>query len=254
LRREELATLAGMSIDYYTRLERGKETRPSAAVVAALARTLQLNGPETEHLRTLAAQAGRGRPTTVQTPSRAVRPTTQQLLETVRPNPAYVVSRVNDILATNPGGLGILPGMADWPERQRNTTRYVFLHPAARDLWDDWQAHAASNVAHLRAIVGADPDAPDLSALVGELTVKSEDFARLWSRYEVKPKSSGSKLYHHPVVGNMRLEYEVMPLAGTNGQRVVIYLAEPGTPDHDAMVLLDLASQPSSHIGTYHSK
>ncbi|GAB3412866.1 helix-turn-helix transcriptional regulator [Flindersiella endophytica] len=243
LRREELATLAGVSADYYTRLERGRETNPSPAVLFALARVLRLDGPETDHLLALAEHAARGGRNSLprRDTCRQVRPTALQLLETVRPNPAYVVSRTNDLLAANPGGLGILPGIAEWPEPQRNITRYVFLHPAARTLWVDWETLAAGAVAHLRAVPGADPDDPALAALVGELTVKSPDFVRMWSRYDVRPRSSGVKAYHHPIVGEMRLEFETMPLGGTDGQRVVIYLAEPGTPDHDAMVLLDLA-------------
>lgn len=247
LRREELATLAGGSADYYTRLERGRETNPSPAVLHALARVLDLDGPETDHLLALAEYAGHGsRSGPQRTTCRQVRATALQLLETVRPNPAYVVGRTNDLLAANPGGLGILPGITDWPEEQRNITRYIFLHPAARTLWIDWETLAAGAVAHLRAVPGADPDDPALTTLVGELTMKSPDFVRMWNRYDVRPRSSGVKAYRHPVVGEMRLEFETMPLGGTDGQRVCIYLAEPGTPDHDAMVLLDLAmAEPS---------
>jgi transcriptional regulator with XRE-family HTH domain len=248
LRREELATLAGVSADYYTRLERGRETNPSPAVLYALARVLNLDGPETDHLLALAEYAGGGSRNGPprRTSCRQVRPTALQLLETVRPNPAYVVGRTNDLLAANPGGLGILPGIADWPEEQRNVTRYVFLHPAARTLWVGWEQLAAGAVAHLRAVPGTDPDDPALTSLVGELTLKSPDFARMWNRYDVRPRTSGTKAYHHPIVGEMRLEFETMPLGGTDGQRVVIYLAEPGTPDYDAMVLLDLAMAETS--------
>ena len=132
LRREELATLAGVSIDYYTRLERGKETRPSPAVVDALARALLLDEEEHEFLRALAAQAARRAPVPPPPPSRLVRPSVRQLLEALHPNPAYVLSRTNDLLAANPGGFQLLPGLAEWPARQRNTIRYTFLHPAAR--------------------------------------------------------------------------------------------------------------------------
>jgi transcriptional regulator with XRE-family HTH domain len=169
LRREEIATLAGMSIDYYTRLERGRETRPSPAVVDALARALRLDGDEHEYLKSLAAQAARRAPVPPRPPSRAVRPTARLLLETLRPNPAYVVSRTYDILAANPGGARLHPGLLDWPPRQRNTIRYTFLHPEARDLWPDWEQKARGCVAQLRAVAGSDPDAPDLAALVGEL-------------------------------------------------------------------------------------
>ena len=240
LRREELATLAGVSIDYYTRLERGKETRPSPAVVDALARVLLLDEEEHEFLRALAAQAARRAPVPPPAASRLVRPTVQLLLEAVRPNPAYVLSRTNDLLAANPAGFQLLPGLADWPARQRNTIRYTFLHPAARDLWPDWEQKARGCVAHLHAVAGADPDAPDLAAIIGELIVKSPDFSRLWDRYEVRRMGDGEKVFRHPAVGTMTLAHESLELTRTDGQRLVIYMAAPGTPDYDATVLLDL--------------
>ena len=246
LRREELATLAGMSIDYYTRLERGKETRPSPAVVDALARALRLDADEHEYLRSLVAQAARRAPDAAQpqsqpTSSRSVRRTVSMLLQTLRPNPAYVLSRTYDVLAANPGGAQLHPGLAGWPARQRNTIRYTFLHPAARDLWPDWEQKARGCVAQLRAVAGADPDAPDLAALVGELLVKSPDFGRLWGRYEVRRAGDGEKVFRHPAVGTITLAHEILDLNRADGQRLVVYMAAPGTPDHDAMVLLDRA-------------
>ena len=239
LRREELAALAGVSIDYYIRLERGKETRPGPAVVDALAGALRLSEEERGYLRELAAQAARHAPEPRRMPSRAVRPTVKMLLESLRPCPAYVIDRTNDVLASNPGGIRLMPGMADWPARQRNTIRYTFLHPSARGLWPDWEQKAKNCVAHLRAVAGTDPDAPDLAALVGELIVKSPDFNRLWERYEVRTIGEGQKTFLHPQVGTVTLQHEVMQLNGTDRQRVVAYMAEPGTPDYDAMILLD---------------
>ena len=155
--------------------------------------------------------------------------------------PAYVLSRTYDILAANPGGAQLHPGLLDWPSRQRNTIMYTFLHPAARELWPDWEQKARGCVAALRAIAGSDPDAPDLAALVGELLVKSPDFGRLWSRYEVRRSGPGDRVLRHPVVGTFRLTHEILELNRAGGQRLVVYLAEPGTPDHDAVVLLDRA-------------
>jgi transcriptional regulator with XRE-family HTH domain len=131
LRREELATLAGVSVDYYTRLERGKEARPSPAVVDAIAHALRLEETEHEHLRDLAARAARHLPQRSAAPSRTVSPGVKLLLERLRPNPAYVVSRTMDVLTPNPGGLRLYAGIEDWPVSQRNLARYVFLHPAA---------------------------------------------------------------------------------------------------------------------------
>jgi len=246
LRREEIATLAGVSIDYYTRLERGRETRPSPAVVDALARTLLLDGDEHEYLKSLAAQAAHRAPVPPQPPSRSLRPTAKLLLETLRPNPAYVVSRTYDILAANPGGARLHPGLLGWPPKQRNTIRYTFLHPEARDLWPDWEQKARGCVAQLRAIAGSDPDAPDLAGLVGELLVKSPDFGRLWGRYEVRRAGAGDRVIKHPLVGTLRLAHETLGLNRTEGHCLIVYLAEPGTPDHDAMILLDSADLPAS--------
>ncbi|MFJ6120796.1 helix-turn-helix domain-containing protein [Streptomyces sp. NPDC092129] len=246
LRREELATLAGVSIDYYTRLERGKETRPSPAVVDSLARALRLETDEHKHLRRLAARAARTAPEPPTAPSRAVRPGVQLLLENLRPGPAYVLSRTLDILAANPGGLHLYAGMESWPVKQRNLARYYFLHPAARDLFPEWDTRIRGCVARLRALAGTDPDAPDLAQLVGELLLKSEDFARLWERYDVRPHRPGTKRFHHPRVGDLTLGYQSMLLEGTSGHRLVAYYADVASPDHDAMVLLDM-------LGTQHA-
>ena len=107
-------------------------------------------------------------------------------------------SRTNDLLAANPAGFRLLPGLAEWPARQRNTIRYTFLHPAAWALWPDWEQKARGCVAHLHAVAGADPDAPDLAAIIGELVVKSPDFSRLWDRYEVRRIGDGEKVFRHP--------------------------------------------------------
>ncbi|GAA3808484.1 helix-turn-helix transcriptional regulator [Streptomyces coacervatus] len=248
LRREEVATLAGISIDYYNRLERGKETRPSPSVVDALALALRLEEDEHEHLRNLAVLAARTAPEPPAPPSRTIRPGVKVLLESLRPNPAHVVSRTNDLLAANPGGLRLLAGIEEWPVRQRNIARYVFLHPAARDLFHDWATQVRGCVARLRALAGTDPDAPDLTRLVGELLLKSPEFARLWERYDIKGNPYGRKTFHHPEVGDLTLGYQTMELEDTPGHRLITYYAEPGTADYDALVLLDmLGAQPTPH-------
>ncbi|MFE2230367.1 helix-turn-helix transcriptional regulator [Streptomyces kronopolitis] len=242
LRREELATLAGVSVDYYTRLERGRETRPSPAVVAALGEVLRLTPDALRRLHELVALAAGQAPAPSPDPARAVRESVRTLLETLRPSPAYVVSSANDLLAANRPGLRLLPGITDWPPERRNLTRYLFLHPMGRRLYRDWEEMAAHSAAHLRAIAGADPDMPELDRLVGELVLKSPEFARLWERYDVRARGGGHKHFRHPEVGSMRLSFEVMEILRTNGQRLVTYQAPPGTPDHDALLLLDMAS------------
>lgn len=159
LRREELATLAGVSIDYYTRLERGKETNPSPSVVDALAAALRLDSTERERLRDLAARTVPELPTAPGGsghPGGSVDPGVELLLESMRPHPAHVVSRTMDMIAANPGGLRLMAGLEDWPEKQRNIVRYVFLHPAAHALFDDWESQIRGCVARLRTLAGTD--------------------------------------------------------------------------------------------------
>ncbi|WP_410611276.1 helix-turn-helix transcriptional regulator [Amycolatopsis sp. lyj-109] len=249
LRREELATLAGISMDYYNRLERGKETRPSPSVVDALAAALRLEETESEHLRILAVRAARTSPEPPAAPGRVVRPGVELLLESMRPHPAHVVSRTGDLLAHNPGGLRLLAGIESWPVKQRNVARYLFLHPSAREVFADWGNQLRGCVAFLRALAGTDPDAPDLTTLVGELLLKSPEFARLWARYDVKGHSHGRKTFRHPDVGEFTLGFQSMRLPDTQGQNVVVYHAEPDTPEYDAMVLLDMAaSEPPATV------
>jgi transcriptional regulator with XRE-family HTH domain len=248
LRREELAALAGVSIDYYIRLEQGRETNPSPAVLDALASALLLNEEERAHLHLLARHTARPGQPAGNAPGRgkpepgaagAVRPGIHQLLETIRPCPAYVLNPVSDVLAANPEALALFYGLSDWPPRRRNTARYTFLHPAARDLFADWQHSAATTAANLRAVAAADPGTPGLAALVDELTAHSPEFARLWQRYDIQRRRGEPKTFQHPQVGKVTFTYEVLHL-GEDGQRLSVYQAGPGSTDHDALNLLAL--------------
>ncbi|WP_055570027.1 helix-turn-helix transcriptional regulator [Streptomyces atriruber] len=238
LRREELATLAGVSVDYYTRLERGRETNPSPAVIDALARALRLAGDSHDRLRDLAELAS-GRLTEPHpTADHTVRDSTLRTLEALDPLPAYVVSRHSHMLAANAPGKALMPGLWEWPAEQRNVLRYLFLHPVGRVLYQPWEETVAKSVSHLRAIGGTDTDSPQLTSLVGELLLKSPDFARIWERYDVCERGGGTKSFEHPKVGLMTLTYEVMKLARTGGQRMVVYQAPRDTPDETAMLKL----------------
>jgi transcriptional regulator with XRE-family HTH domain len=243
LRREELATLAGVSIDYYTRLERGKESHPSPSVVDALARVLLLDEHAHEHLRDLAVSAARpaaAEPPTA--PTSSVGPGVGLLLESLRPHPAVVVSRTMDLLAWNPGGLRLFVGMEQWPVEKRNVARWIFLNPGARTVFDHWDEQIRACVGRLRALAGTDPDAPDLAGLVDELLAESPEFVQLWDRYDVRAHTHGTKTFHIPDVGTLTLDYQSMQLEGFPGHRMVAHYAEPGTPDHDKMVLLDMVA------------
>jgi transcriptional regulator with XRE-family HTH domain len=231
LRREELATLAGVSVDYYARLEQGRETRPSASVLRALAGALGLTDEEHAHL---AALAGARRFAHVATGTVEVDPGLLQLLATVRPAPSYLLSRVSDVHAANPEGLAMLPGLTDWPAERRNTVRYLFTHPAAEKLFGDWEGSAASNVAHLRTVLTAEPEAADVAALVAELSEASVDFARLWRRYDVAAWTPKTKTFHHPDVGDFTVDSQTLTVTST-GQRLVVYQAPPDSADHRAL-------------------
>lgn len=194
LRRE---ALAGLSIDYYIRLEQGKETNPSGQILDGLAHALRLDDEERTHLYALANHAaGRAAPAGARA-SRVARPGIRQLLQTVRPYPAYLLTRTSDLLAANPEALALFHGITDWPE-PRNTIRYTFCHPAARELFADWDQSAASTAAHLRALAASDPDDPDVAASIGSLLADSPEFARLWERHEVRHRRGASKPFNHP--------------------------------------------------------
>ncbi|WP_269858070.1 helix-turn-helix transcriptional regulator [Streptomyces sp. RPT161] len=245
LRREEVAILAGVSIEYYRRLEQGKQQRPSGAVLAAIAQVLKLSEDEHRHLTELS----RSRPNEVagqthqRRASRTVRDEVRRMLDVVLPYPACVLSRSSDLLAANDPALCLFPGIEDWPERRRNTARYAFLHPAARQLYGNWDDVARGVVAHLRTAIVLHPGAPELQELVSELSEHSPEFADLWRRYDVRTRTNGRKVYHHPVAGSMTLTYEAFDVARSDGQRLVVYQAAPHTRDHDALLLL--ARRPS---------
>lgn len=240
LRREEVATLAGISIDYYKRLEQGSETNLSRSVLDALARALLLDGEEHTHLLALANHAAH-RTSTPPPPTHTVAPGVLQLLDTVRPCPAYVMTRTNDVLATNPEGVALLAGIDDWPPQRRNTIRYTFLHPTARHLFTNWNKAATDGIAQLRALSATEPDATDLAALVNELTEENPEFTDMWHRYDVARWTRERKQFRHPHVGDITVTSEVLHLED-HGQRLKLYQATPGTPDHDALRLLAAAA------------
>jgi transcriptional regulator with XRE-family HTH domain len=239
LRREELAALAGVSVDYYIRLERGRDIHPGAPIIDALAAALRLDDDERAHLHSLAHNAA-SRPRQRAARAVTVRSGLLQLLETVRPTPAYVLDPTSTILAANPEGSQLMAGLDAWPQSRRNVVRYVFTHPAAREVFLSWQRMAEDCVAHLRTVAAADPDSPELAALVSELSDTSVEFAQLWQHYDVRVKSGSRRAFHHPAVGRFELTSEI--LTAIDGQRFVAFQAKPGSTDHDAITLLVLTA------------
>ncbi|MEV8004598.1 helix-turn-helix transcriptional regulator [Streptomyces parvus] len=237
LRREELAQLAGVSVAYYTRLEQGNGRNVSAEVLDAIARALRLTDAEHAHLNHLARPARhkkKRRPAKVQ----RVRTGLLYLLDSMEGIPAYVAGARSDILAWNPMAAAVFGDWAALPAAERNWARLVFLSPAYRDLFLNWDSKASDMVSYLRLYAGCHPDDPQLSALVGELSLKSEEFRRLWATHNVKEKGHGIKLIRHPLVGDLTLSYETLNLPDDEDQQLVTYHAEPGSDSAQALRLL----------------
>jgi transcriptional regulator with XRE-family HTH domain len=243
LRREELAMLAGVSADYYVRLEQGRDQHPSEQVVDALARALQLDDDAAAHLHELTRPAPRSRR---RRPARVerVRPGLIALMAQFTNNPAFVLGRRMDVLAANELSLALNPRCAP----PTNLVRSLFLEETyARELYPEYEDVAVETVATLRASVGADLDDPALTDLVGELSLKSERFRKLWARHDVKDKADGIKSYMHPLVGPLELRYETFSINGADGQMLAVYHAEPGSPSAQALALLSsMAASPPS--------
>ncbi|MGV4982492.1 helix-turn-helix domain-containing protein [Streptomyces sp. NPDC001709] len=236
LRREELAQLAGVSVAYYTRLEQGNGRNVSAEVLDSIARALRLSDAEHAHLTHLAKpKSHKKKPAARQQP---VRLALRQLLDTMDGVPAYIVGRRSEILAWNRMAAALFGDWAELPAAERNWARLVFLRPDYRDLFLDWEQKAIDIVCALRMDAGCYPDDPKLSALVGELSVKSEEFRRLWATHDVKEKTHGVKHLHHPLVGDLSLNFESFRLTDDSDQSLITYHAEPDSPSADSLRLL----------------
>ncbi|MFC5721673.1 helix-turn-helix transcriptional regulator [Streptomyces gamaensis] len=236
LRREELAQLAGVSVAYYTRLEQGRGQGVSAAVLDAIATALRLTRAEREHLEHLARPSTKKRAPGART--LGIRPAVQHLLDSMDSTPAYVLGPRLDIIAWNRLARALLGDFPAMSPQQRNMAWQLFLRPETRELYVDWAGKAADVVALLRLYAGRCPDDPRLAALVGELSVKSEEFRALWAAHNVQDKCFGVKRLHHPVVGPLTLLCESLVLPGDQGQQIVTYCAEPGTPSAESLRLL----------------
>jgi transcriptional regulator with XRE-family HTH domain len=245
LRREEVATLAGVSADYYLRLEQGRDRHPSPQVLTALARVFALDETAAGYLLSLAAprpgpsraRRARSRPETVPAGIR-------QLLAALT-LPAFVESRSFDVLAANRLATALSPSI----QAGENRLRSLFLDPAERELHPDWPKVTVGMVASFRASIGTDTDDPRTAQLVGELSLASEDFRKIWARHDVRALAGGAAVMDHPEVGPLALRREKLPVGDTNGQLLVIYHAEPGTASAAALARLGAAQQVSDRPG-----
>ncbi|WP_328582120.1 helix-turn-helix transcriptional regulator [Streptomyces sp. NBC_00370] len=235
LRREEVAQLAGVSMDYYVRLERGRNLHVSESVLDAVARALRLNETERGHLFTLARPTRtRRRPL----PPQRVRPGLYRVLETITETPALVLGRRLDVLAANRMARALYTDFDALPHRERNMARFAFLDEGARAMYGDWDQAGRSMVASLHLYAGRHPDDPQLAELIGELSLRSEDFRHWWADHDVLRHSHGVKVYHHPVVGDLTLNYEAFTPNDDPEQTLGIHTAEAGSPSEQALRLL----------------
>ncbi len=238
LRREEAAMLAGISVEYYTRLERGNAAGASEDVLEGVARALQLDEAERAHLFDLVRAANAtSRPTRRRPAQERVRPTVQRILDSMTA-PAYVRNGRLDLIAANRLGHALYAPVFEALSGTPNMARFIFLTPRACDFFRDWEKIANDAVAILRAEAGRDPYDKLLSHLIGELSTRSDEFRVRWAAHNVKFHRTGAKTLHHPVVGDITLDYEALDLPGDTGQRILVYSAEPGSSSQQALDLL----------------
>ncbi|TWV34537.1 helix-turn-helix transcriptional regulator [Streptomyces misionensis] len=237
LRRDEVALLAGVSTDYYIRLEQGRERHPSEQVLRAIAGALRLDDAAAAHLFRLGLYAfGAAAATTT------VAPELLRLMDGMREVPAFVVGAAQDVLAANATARELYSGFA----RYDNLLRMIFLDPFAREFYADWDRAARIAVGNLRASSSQYPQDERIERVVGEVSVRSPAFAGLWARYEVRPRTHEDKHFRHPRVGEIRLHFEALAVTSAPGQHLSVYSAEPGSADADALARLRRLSEPQS--------
>jgi transcriptional regulator with XRE-family HTH domain len=236
LRREEVAMLAGVSVDYYVRLERGRNLNVSESVLDAVARALRLDETERTHLFALARPTrGRRRPLPPQQQARAG---LRRVVDNWPDTPAMLLGRRMDVLAANRIARALYVDFDALPRRDRNMARFLFLDETSRSLYADWETDARATVAALHLDAGRYPDDPRLAELVGELSVRDKDFRRWWADHDVLRRSFGTKSYHHPVVGDLTLAFEAFTPTGEPDLTLGLYTVEPGSPSEQALRLL----------------
>ena len=248
LRREEVARLAGVSIDYYTRLERGNLTGASDSVLDAIARALELDRAEHDHLFDLARAANTARPRQKAPAPARVPPAVQFMLDAISGAPAFVGNNRMDIVAANALGYALYSDMYRATARPANHSRFIFLDPRSHDFYASWESASSITVALLRAEAGRRPQDTALRELVGELSTVSEEFRTRWAAHDVRIHHDGTKTFHHPVVGTLDMGYCTLelPSADRSDLRLTIYTAVPGSASEDGLKLLASWATPSS--------
>lgn len=246
LRREEVSLLAGISVDYYTRLEQGR-IQPSASVLATLAQVLHLGNDQRDHLFEL---AGRQRARHRRQATQNVQPQLRRLLDDLTATPGVVIGRRMDILAWNPPAAALFTDFAKVPAKERNYVRILFTDPSMRTLYADWRAVGRECVSHLRMLAAQYPDDPRLTSLVGELSVQDKDFGQWWGEgHHVASRSTGTKRFRHPVAGELVLDWDTLTCSKEPDQELVVWTAEPGTPSYDGLRVLALAGRAAPRPG-----
>nr|WP_221377641.1 helix-turn-helix transcriptional regulator [Actinoplanes polyasparticus] len=230
LRREEIAHLSGVSVDYYVRLEQGRATQPSEQVLEALARVLGLDDTERGHLFRLARQRRRR----AKSPSGRLRPESPRILDLITDAPAYLVDHRLNVAAGN----RLAELLYGRPMKGLNTARHIFLEETERGLYAGWDECTLAVVGHLRLATGKYPEDPRLAALIGELAMGSERFRRLWARADVRARTHGRKDFRHPLVGEIELHQENFAMTDGSGMELLVLSATPGSPSADALRLL----------------
>jgi transcriptional regulator with XRE-family HTH domain len=245
LRREEVASLAGVSADYYRRLERGQVSGASELVLESLARALHLDEAERAHLFDLARATNPVAPKRSRPKKTRVRPVVLRLLEQIQA-PATVSTVYGDYLAANPLGRALYVPLFDSREQPPNSARFTFLDPAAKNFYPEWDRLAPELVAALRIQAGRNPYDPALQDLIGELSTRSDEFGVMWAAHNVRFHRTGSKRLNHPVVGELELSYETLTLDADEGLRLALFTAEPGSASQQSLDLLGSWTAPEA--------
>jgi transcriptional regulator with XRE-family HTH domain len=241
LRREEVALLAGMSTEYYIRLERGNAKGVSESVLEGISQALKLDDAERAHLYNLVRAANEGTHTARRrSPARAqqIQPGVQRMIDAMTALPTIVQNERLDLVASNQLGRAFYSEMYIQPQRPANFGRFIFLDSRSRGFYRDWDDTARQTVALLRSAAGRAPYDRNLSDLIGELATRSDDFRTLWAAHDVRLHHSASKQVHHPIVGDLDLTFERLEIASDKGLSIIAYTAEPGSTSHDSLQLL----------------